>query len=68
MNVTVEAVYEDGVFRPLSPVPEIEEHQRVTLIVESTNIIAGQRRQRIQLDPEIATEIGDSPEYSIFES
>ncbi|HEY7329087.1 MAG TPA: antitoxin family protein [Gemmataceae bacterium] len=37
MREQIEAIYENGVFRPLAPLPgQIREHQRYTLIVEGT--------------------------------
>ncbi|MBM4086413.1 MAG: DUF104 domain-containing protein [Planctomycetes bacterium] len=35
MVQTIEAVYENGVLRPLSPLQGIEEHRRVKLTVEA---------------------------------
>lgn len=39
MPKTVEAIYENGVFKPVSPV-EIKEHKIVRLIIEETKNIA----------------------------
>lgn len=37
MREQIEVIYEDGVFRPIAPLPEqIREHQHYTLIVENT--------------------------------
>ncbi|WP_416274724.1 antitoxin family protein [Lamprobacter sp.] len=36
MHQHLRAIYEDGVFRPLEPV-HIEEHQEVTLVLETTD-------------------------------
>jgi len=67
MNITIEAVYEAGVFKPLSPVENLKEHDKVRLVVEPTNLIDAQRQNRIQIDPAVAREIGDSPEYDLLE-
>lgn len=67
MNITIEAVYEAGVFKPLSPVENLKEHDKVRLVVEPANLIDTQRQNRIQIDPEVAREIGDSPEYDLLE-
>lgn len=67
MNITIEAVYEAGVFKPLSPVESLKEHDKVWLVVEPANLIDAQRQNRIQIDPAVAREIGDSPEYDLFE-
>ena len=35
---TVEAIYEDGIFKPISNTPlEFKEHEQVTLIIEKDN-------------------------------
>ena len=67
MNITIEAVYEAGVFKPLSSVDYLKEHDRVRLVVEPANLIDAQRQNRIQIDPEVARGIGDSLEYDLFE-
>jgi len=75
MSITIEAVYESGVLKPLSPLPDLEEHARVRLTVEAVStaqepasIIDQQRRNRIQIDSWIAREIGDRHEYDLIES
>jgi predicted DNA-binding antitoxin AbrB/MazE fold protein len=40
MNQHLRAIYEDGVFRPLEPV-HIKEHQEVTLVLETTELLNG---------------------------
>jgi len=34
MSITVEAIYEAGILKPLSPLPELPEHTRVRLTIE----------------------------------
>ncbi len=67
MNITIEAVYEAGVFKPLSPVENLKEHEKVRLVVEPASLIDAQRQKRIQIDPAVAREIGDSPECDLLE-
>lgn len=75
MNITIEAIYEAGVFKPLSPVENLKEHEKVRLVVEPANLLVvepanlidNQRQNRIQIDPAVAREIGDSPEYDLLE-
>ncbi len=67
MSITIEAIYEAGVFKPLTPLPNFKEREKVRLTVESISLIADQRRERIQIDPAVAQEIGDSPDYDLFE-
>ncbi|HXU39244.1 MAG TPA: antitoxin family protein [Blastocatellia bacterium] len=68
MNITIEAVYEAGVFKPLSPVENLKEHDKVRLVVEPANLIDAQRQNRIQIDPAVAREIAESPEHDLLES
>jgi predicted DNA-binding antitoxin AbrB/MazE fold protein len=67
MDVTIEAVYEAGVFKPLTPIENLKEHEKVRLVVQSVSLIDAQRQNRIQIDPAAAREIGDSPEYNLLE-
>jgi predicted DNA-binding antitoxin AbrB/MazE fold protein len=55
---TIEAVYEAGGSKPLSPVENLKEHDKVRLVVEPANLIDAQRQNRIQIDPVVAREIG----------
>ena len=34
MAKTVEAIYENGVFKPISPLKDFSEHKKVTLIIK----------------------------------
>ena len=66
MGITVEAVYESGVLRPLEPLDTLQEHERVRITVLPTNVVAGQRRERIKIDTSVAQEIAESPENSLL--
>jgi predicted DNA-binding antitoxin AbrB/MazE fold protein len=73
MSLIVEAIYESGVLKPLVPLPNLEEHERVRLTLETvspaedaTSLIEQQRQRRIQIEPHIAREIGDSHEYDLL--
>ncbi len=35
MSITVEAIYAAGIFKPLSPLPELPEHTKVRITVEA---------------------------------
>lgn len=35
MTQIIEAIYEDGVLRPLQPLKDIEEHSKVKIIIET---------------------------------
>lgn len=73
MSIIVEAIYESGVFRPLLPISNLKERERVRLTLEIENppedalrMIERQRNTRIQIEPHLASEIGDSPEFDLL--
>lgn len=75
MNLTVEAVYESGVLKPLTPLPQLKEQERVRLTLETispaedaNHLVEQQRQRRIQIEPQVAREIGDSHEYDLLGS
>jgi len=75
MSVTVEAVYEAGVLKPLTPLSDLREHEKVRITVEALptvgseiSLIDEQRKKRVQIEPHIAREIGDSHEFDLSES
>lgn len=70
MSLIVEAVYEAGVLKLLTPLPQLKEQERVRLTLETlpsatdaARLIAQQRQHRIQIASDAAREIGDSHEY-----
>lgn len=75
MSIIVEAIYEAGVFRPLLPLSQLKEHERVRLTLEVENaeddvlkMIERQRQARIQIAPQLASEIGDNHEFDLLGS
>lgn len=67
MGITIEAIYEAGVLKPLSPIPNLREHERVRVTVETPSIV-DELQGKIVIDPTIAQEIIDSADYSLLES
>jgi len=67
MSVTVEAIYEGGVLKLLSPLVGIEEHERVLLTVQGSRLVDSLRSD-MKLDPKIAQEIIEGADYSVLES
>lgn len=65
MTKTVDAIYEDGIFKPIDPI-NIPEHKRVTLIIEekqqesadilslAANVYSGLSSQNIEAVEELA--------------
>lgn len=75
MSLIVEAIYESGVLKPLAPLSELHERERVLLTLERSGsaedavlLLEQQRHRRIQIDPRFAREIGDSHEYDLLGS
>lgn len=66
MTITVKAVYEPGVLRPLEPLDDLKEHERMRITVHSVNTVAEQRNRRIKIDPEVVHEIAESPEHDLL--
>jgi predicted DNA-binding antitoxin AbrB/MazE fold protein len=67
MTITIEAVYEAGVLKPLSPLLDLKEHERVRITLETPSIV-DDLQGKITIDPAVAQEIIESAEYSILES
>ena len=75
MSITVDAIYEAGVLKPLTPLPELPEHTKVRITVEAIvglepqgSVIDEQRRHRLPLNAHVARAIGDGHEYDTLES
>jgi predicted DNA-binding antitoxin AbrB/MazE fold protein len=75
MGITVEAIYEAGVLKPLTPLSELPEHTKVRITVEAIagieprgRVIDEQRRHRLSLNVRVARAIGDGHEYDMLES
>lgn len=66
MNITVEAIYESGVLKPLEPLDALKEHERVRITVQPVGFVREQRDQRIKIDSALAHEIAESSEYDLL--
>lgn len=66
MSITIEAIYEAGVLRPLQPLPDFQENERVLVTVETEDIIEQQIRERLILPPEVLHELMENEEYSLL--
>jgi predicted DNA-binding antitoxin AbrB/MazE fold protein len=67
MTITIEAIYESGVLKPLSPLPYLKEHERVRITLEVPSIVE-ELHGKIAIDPAVAQEIIESADYSSLES
>ena len=68
MKAQVEAVYENGVFRPKVRPAGVADRETVCLTIEHPDLLRQQAHRRISLDPEMARQIGDSDDFGILES
>lgn len=67
MRITIEAIYEAGMLKPLSPLPDLKEHERVRSTVETSGIV-DDMQGKIVIDPAVAREIIASADYSVLEA
>ena len=75
MSLTIEAIYEAGILKPLAPLPDLPEHTKVRITVEAITsteqhggVIDTQRKNRLHLNVQVARDIGDNHEYDSLES
>ena len=69
MSITVEATYENGVLRPLQPLP-LQEHEKVKVTVHTDSSVAEQTAGMLKWtgDPEILRQIAEGDEFGILEA
>jgi predicted DNA-binding antitoxin AbrB/MazE fold protein len=63
MSITVEATFENGVLRPLQPLP-FAEHQKLTITVRPAATVAADRYGLLgwQVDPEVLRQVAMDPD------
>lgn len=62
MTIAVEAIYEAGVLKPVRPLTELKEKDKVYLKLETIRTVDELLSNPIQIDPQIAREIAESIE------
>jgi predicted DNA-binding antitoxin AbrB/MazE fold protein len=63
MAKSIEAVFEDGVLKPLSPL-NFKEHEKVKIFIEKAESVARSTSGLIKgLDDKIINELAQSPEF-----
>lgn len=69
MAFTVEAVYENGVLKPATPLP-LKEHEKVSVTVEPALTWAERTAGMLHWtgDPEVLRRIAEADEFGIMES
>jgi len=68
VKVQIEALYENGVFKPKMPPTGIADKETVCLTIERSDLLHQQAKRRIAIDPDIARQLGDSPEFGVLET
>ena len=68
MAIVIEATYENGVFRPVEPLP-LAEHEKVRLTIESDVSWAERTAGMLKWtgDPEILRRIAEDDEFGVLE-
>jgi predicted DNA-binding antitoxin AbrB/MazE fold protein len=69
MAITIEATYENGVLKPLQPLP-LQEHEKVKVTVHTGISVAEQTAGMLKWtgDPEVLRQIAEEDEFGILES
>jgi predicted DNA-binding antitoxin AbrB/MazE fold protein len=69
MTITVDAIYENGVLRPVRPLA-LQEHEKVEVIVRSKRSVADETAGMLKWtgDPKELERLACDPEFGILES
>ena len=69
MTLSVEAIYENGVLKPIGPLP-LQEHEKVQITIEPKVSLAERTAGILQWtgDPEVLRRITEEDEFGILES
>ena len=69
MAISVEAIYENGMLRPVQALP-LQEHEKVRITIEGQASWAEQTSGMLKWtgDPEVLRRIAEDDEFSILES
>ncbi len=68
MSITIEAIYESGVFKPTRPLSGLKEREKVRIIVERESSVDELLAEPIQLEASVAREIVESDDFSVLEN
>ncbi len=66
MPRTIEAIYEDGVLKPLKKI-DLREHQKIEIIIKEKESVAKRSQGVVKGTRETIEEVALSPEYSCLE-
>ena len=62
MHKTIDAIYENGVIRPLERL-SLSESQKLKVTIESTESIVASTKAMIKADPDFVRHVAESDEY-----
>jgi predicted DNA-binding antitoxin AbrB/MazE fold protein len=63
MHKTIEAIYENGVLKPLTPL-DIKEHEKVEIILKEKASSARMSQGIVKGDPKVIEDVALNPQYS----
>ena len=62
MHKTIDAVYEDGVIKPLVKLA-LQESQKIKVTIDTTESIVASTKAMIKADPDVVRQVAESDEY-----
>ena len=62
MTKTIDAVYENGVIKPLEKLP-LSESQKIKVTIETTESLAASTKAIITADPDVVRHVAEGDEY-----
>jgi len=62
MQKTIDAIYENGVIKPLERL-SLSESQKIKITIETTESLVASTKAIIQADPDVVREVAVSDEY-----
>lgn len=66
MSQVIEAIYENGVLKPLEKI-DLKEHQKIEIFIKEKESVAKRSQGILKGDPKVIEEIAMNPEYSCLE-
>jgi len=66
MHKIIEAIYENGVLKPLTPL-DIKEHEKVEIILKEKAISAKMSQGIVKGDQKVIEDVALNPQYSCLE-
>ena len=64
MHKTIDAVYENGVIKPLVKLA-LQESQKIKVTIDTTESIVASTKAMIKADPDVVRQVAESDDYTI---